>query len=152
MCLEILFQTKVFFFVFFQSNVKRSEVQNVPSNNVGRNRTNSVSSITSGSSTGSSSNSSITTGQSPSSNEGFHPPPRRAALLQDNRTRYNFPDTELQKKVSRPIHVAFICAFSRFLPCCQVEGLQRYQTSRIDRVYDSFPQRAFSILPQKFLK
>ena len=47
--------------------------------------------------------------------------------------------TELQKKVSRPIHVAFICAFSRFLPCCQVEGLQRYQTSRIDRVYDSFP-------------
>ena len=87
-----------FFFRFFQSNVKRSEVQNVPSNNVGRNRTNSVSSITSGSSTGSSSNSSITTGQSPSSNEGFHPPPRRAALLQDNRTRYNFPDTELQKK------------------------------------------------------
>jgi len=72
---------------FTQSNVKRSEVQNVPSNNVGRNRTNSVSSITSGSSTGSSSNSSITTGQSPSSNEGFHPPPRRAALLQDNRTR-----------------------------------------------------------------
>jgi len=74
---------------FTQSNVKRSEVQNVPSNNVGRNRTNSVSSITSGSSTGSSSNSSITTGQSPSSNEGFHPPPRRAALLQDNRTRHD---------------------------------------------------------------
>ena len=59
----------------------------------GRNRTNSVSSITSGSSTGSSSISS-TTGQSPSSNEGFHPPPRRAALLQD-RTRYEiikFPE------------------------------------------------------------
>merc|ERR1712223_2184318 len=74
---------------FTQSNVKRSEVQNVPPNNVGRNRTNSVSSITSGSSTGSSSNSSITTGQSPSSNEGFHPPPRRAALLQDNRTRHD---------------------------------------------------------------
>jgi len=73
---------------FTQGNVKRSEVQNVPSSATGqgRNRTNSVSSITSGSSTGSSSISS-TCGQSPSSNEGFHPP-RRAALLQD-RTRHD---------------------------------------------------------------
>jgi len=71
---------------FTQGNVKRSEVQNVPHPNSGRNRTNSVSSITSGSSTGSSSISSAT-GQSPSSNEGFHPP-RRAALLQD-RSRHD---------------------------------------------------------------
>jgi len=65
-------------------NVKRSDAQNVPSS---RNRTNSVSSITSGSSFGSSSGDVGSCGHSHSSNEGIHPP-RRAALLQD-RSRHD---------------------------------------------------------------
>lgn len=68
---------------FAQGNVKRSDAQNVPS---ARNRTNSVSSITSGSSFGSSSGD-TSCGLSHSSNEGIHPP-RRAALLQD-RSRHD---------------------------------------------------------------
>ena len=58
---------------YLQGNIKRSDAQNVP-----RNRTNSVSSITSGSSLGSSD---MSSSHSPSSNEGIHPP--RRALLQD---------------------------------------------------------------------
>jgi len=69
---------------FSQGNVKRSDAQNVPT--VSRNRTNSVSSITSGSSFGSSSGE-ASCGLSHSSNEGIQPP-RRAALLQD-RSRHD---------------------------------------------------------------
>jgi hypothetical protein len=65
-------------------NVKRSDAQNVPS--LSRNRTNSISSVTSGSSFGSSSGD-VSCGLSNSSNEGIHPP-RRAALLQD-RSRHD---------------------------------------------------------------
>lgn len=67
-----------------QGNIKRSDAQNVPSS---RNRTNSVSSMTSGSSFGSSSGD-VSCGLSHSSNDdGIHPP-RRAALLQD-RSRHD---------------------------------------------------------------
>jgi len=69
-----------------QSNaVKRSDAQNVPTS---RNRTNSVSSITSGSSFGSSSGEASCGGLSHSSNEDGIQPPRRAALLHD-RSRHD---------------------------------------------------------------
>jgi len=68
-----------------QGNVKRSDAQNVPTS---RNRTNSVSSITSGSSFGSSSGEASCGGLSHSSNEDSNQPPRRAALLHD-RSRHD---------------------------------------------------------------
>jgi len=70
---------------FSQSNVKRSDAQNVPTS---RNRTNSVSSITSGSSFGSSSGDASVGGLSHSSNDDGIQPPRRAALLHD-RSRHD---------------------------------------------------------------
>ena len=80
----------IFCFLFlFQSNaVKRSDAQNVPT--LSRNRTNSVSSITSGSSFGSSNSGDGAScgGLSHSSNEDGSQPPRRAALLHD-RSRYS---------------------------------------------------------------
>lgn len=72
-----------------QSNaVKRSDAQNVPT--LSRNRTNSVSSITSGSSFGSSNSGDGASvgGLSHSSNEDGGQPPRRAALLHD-RSRHD---------------------------------------------------------------
>lgn len=71
-----------------QGNVKRSDAQNVP-----RNRTNSVSSITSGSSMGSTD---MSSGHSPSSNEGVHPP--RRALLQD-RSRHDSGGSIFQRRL-----------------------------------------------------
>lgn len=75
-------------FSLAQGNIKRSDAQNVP-----RNRTNSVSSITSGSSLGSSD---MSSSHSPSSNEGIHPP--RRALLQD-RSRHDSGGSIFQRRL-----------------------------------------------------
>lgn len=73
----------------FQGLVNRSDAQNVPASAANRNRTNSISSNTSGSSSSANSNcgysppgGAIGGGASPGSNEGFHPP-RTKQLLEE---------------------------------------------------------------------